>query len=27
MVFGVVVRSMGIARNIGAGFKSLAGVK
>jgi uncharacterized protein YbjQ (UPF0145 family) len=25
MVFGVVVRSMGIARNIGAGFKSLAG--
>src|ERR1700677_2460349 len=25
MVFGVVVRSMGIARNIGAGFKSFAG--
>jgi uncharacterized protein YbjQ (UPF0145 family) len=25
MVFGVVVRSMGIARNITAGFKSLAG--
>ena len=25
MVFGVVVRSMGIARNIGAGFKALAG--
>lgn len=25
MVFGVVVRSMGIARIIGAGFKSLAG--
>ena len=25
MVFGVVVRSMGVARNIGAGFKALAG--
>lgn len=25
MVFGVVVRSMGIARNIGAGFKAMAG--
>jgi uncharacterized protein YbjQ (UPF0145 family) len=25
MVFGVVVRSMGLARGIGAGFKALAG--
>jgi uncharacterized protein YbjQ (UPF0145 family) len=25
MVFGVVVRSMGVARGIGAGFKALAG--